>query len=153
LQLIRGAQDYLKYDNCYNQGQSGTALITFNRYKTMSQALNETGKAVPSLPRPKSLSLKTKVQVARSSTQCATGAKTPPGTGPRRWPTAGGSPATCTTPSPAPTPPAPAPPTTAPSPASTAPSPTSSPRPRRCRPNRSRARGTISTCWRSATAA
>ena len=35
--------DYLKYDNCYNQGQEGTALVTYNRYKTMSDALNATG--------------------------------------------------------------------------------------------------------------
>ena len=36
--------DYLKYDNCYNEGQSGTALISYNRYNVMSQALNATGK-------------------------------------------------------------------------------------------------------------
>ena len=35
--------DYLKYDNCYNQGQEGTALITHNRYKAMSDALKATG--------------------------------------------------------------------------------------------------------------
>ncbi|KAL8743685.1 MAG: hypothetical protein Q9190_003989 [Brigantiaea leucoxantha] len=35
---------YLKYDNCYNAGQSGTSLITYNRYKTMSDALNQTGR-------------------------------------------------------------------------------------------------------------
>ncbi|KAL8708068.1 MAG: hypothetical protein Q9220_007000 [cf. Caloplaca sp. 1 TL-2023] len=34
--------DYLKYDNCYNQGQEGNSLITFNRYDAMSQALNKT---------------------------------------------------------------------------------------------------------------
>lgn len=38
--------DYLKYDNCYNQGQSGTAEISFNRYNTMSQALNATGRSI-----------------------------------------------------------------------------------------------------------
>lgn len=36
--------DYLKYDNCYNEGQFGTALISYNRYNAMSQALNATGK-------------------------------------------------------------------------------------------------------------
>ena len=36
--------DYLKYDNCYNQGREGTSQLTFNRYDTMSKALNETGK-------------------------------------------------------------------------------------------------------------
>ena len=35
--------DYLKYDNCYNEGQEGTGLITYNRYKAMSDALNATG--------------------------------------------------------------------------------------------------------------
>ena len=35
--------DYLKYDNCYNEGQSGTSLITYNRYNAMSKALNATG--------------------------------------------------------------------------------------------------------------
>ena len=38
--------DYLKYDNCYNQGQSGTALNSFNRYQVMSQALNKTGRPI-----------------------------------------------------------------------------------------------------------
>ena len=36
--------DYFKYDNCYNLGQSGTALISFNRYKAMGDALNATGR-------------------------------------------------------------------------------------------------------------
>lgn len=36
--------DYLKYDNCYNEGQSGNPLITYNRYKKMSDALNSTGR-------------------------------------------------------------------------------------------------------------
>ncbi|KAK5176858.1 Protein argonaute mel1, partial [Cryomyces antarcticus] len=35
--------DYLKYDNCYNQGQSGTPKLSFDRYNVMSQALNNTG--------------------------------------------------------------------------------------------------------------
>lgn len=38
--------DYLKYDNCYNEGQYGTALISYNRYNAMSQALNATGKLI-----------------------------------------------------------------------------------------------------------
>ncbi|KAI9734633.1 MAG: hypothetical protein M1834_002234 [Cirrosporium novae-zelandiae] len=38
--------DYLKYDNCYNEGQSGTPLITYNRYKVMSNALNTTGRSI-----------------------------------------------------------------------------------------------------------
>ncbi|MCJ1350814.1 MAG: hypothetical protein MMC33_000795 [Icmadophila ericetorum] len=38
--------DYLKYDNCYNEGQSGTSLITYNRYNAMSKALNATGRPV-----------------------------------------------------------------------------------------------------------
>ncbi|KAF2466516.1 glycoside hydrolase [Lindgomyces ingoldianus] len=36
--------DYLKYDNCFNQGQSGTPQISFNRYNVMSQAINKTGR-------------------------------------------------------------------------------------------------------------
>ncbi|KAL8997393.1 MAG: hypothetical protein Q9169_003324 [Polycauliona sp. 2 TL-2023] len=32
--------DYLKYDNCYNQGEEGTSKLSFDRYNTMSQALN-----------------------------------------------------------------------------------------------------------------
>ncbi|KAF2868968.1 alpha-galactosidase [Massariosphaeria phaeospora] len=35
--------DYLKYDNCFNQGQSGTPKLSFDRYKVMSDALNSTG--------------------------------------------------------------------------------------------------------------
>ncbi|KAL7409518.1 alpha-galactosidase [Mrakia frigida] len=31
--------DYLKYDNCFNSGRYGTPLISFNRYKVMSDAL------------------------------------------------------------------------------------------------------------------
>lgn len=38
--------DYLKYDNCYNQGQEGNSQITFNRYNAMSQALNKTGRPI-----------------------------------------------------------------------------------------------------------
>jgi alpha-galactosidase len=38
--------DYLKYDNCYNQGQSGTPQISYNRYKAMSDALNATGRPI-----------------------------------------------------------------------------------------------------------
>jgi hypothetical protein len=38
--------DYFKYDNCYNLGQSGTALISFNRYKAMGDALNATGRPI-----------------------------------------------------------------------------------------------------------
>ena len=38
--------DYLKYDNCYNEGQEGTGLITYNRYKAMSDALNATGRPI-----------------------------------------------------------------------------------------------------------
>ena len=38
--------DYLKYDNCYNEGQEGTALISYNRYKAMSDALNATGRPI-----------------------------------------------------------------------------------------------------------
>jgi len=38
--------DYLKYDNCYNEGQSGTPQITQHRYKTMSNALNATGRPI-----------------------------------------------------------------------------------------------------------
>ena len=41
--------DYLKYDNCYNSGQSGTSLITHDRYYAMSKALNETGRSFPEL--------------------------------------------------------------------------------------------------------
>ncbi|TDL22842.1 alpha-galactosidase/alpha-n-acetylgalactosaminidase [Rickenella mellea] len=36
--------DYLKYDNCFNEGQSGTPLITYTRYKAMATALNATGR-------------------------------------------------------------------------------------------------------------
>ena len=39
-------EDYLKYDNCYNEGQEGTSLTTYNRYKAMSDALNATGRPI-----------------------------------------------------------------------------------------------------------
>ncbi|KAL8752604.1 MAG: hypothetical protein Q9184_005672 [Pyrenodesmia sp. 2 TL-2023] len=35
--------DYLKYDNCYNQGQEGNSQLTFARFNAMSLALNKTG--------------------------------------------------------------------------------------------------------------
>ena len=38
--------DFLKYDNCYNGGQSGTAQISYTRYKAMSDALNATGRPI-----------------------------------------------------------------------------------------------------------
>ncbi|EWC46767.1 hypothetical protein DRE_04012 [Drechslerella stenobrocha 248] len=38
--------DYLKYDNCFNEGQSGTPLISFERYRAMSEALNKTGRPI-----------------------------------------------------------------------------------------------------------
>ena len=38
--------DYLKYDNCYNEGQEGTSQISYNRYKVMSDALNATGRPI-----------------------------------------------------------------------------------------------------------
>ncbi|KAK4557099.1 hypothetical protein LTR86_006080 [Recurvomyces mirabilis] len=36
--------DYLKYDNCYNEGQSGSPNISYERYNRMSVALNNTGR-------------------------------------------------------------------------------------------------------------
>lgn len=36
--------DYLKYDNCYNEGLSGTPKISQDRYAAMSNALNATGR-------------------------------------------------------------------------------------------------------------
>lgn len=36
--------DYLKYDNCYNEGQSGTPQISERRYRNMSDALKATGR-------------------------------------------------------------------------------------------------------------
>jgi alpha-galactosidase len=38
--------DYVKYDNCFNQGQSGTAQLSFQRYNVMSEALNRTGRPI-----------------------------------------------------------------------------------------------------------
>ncbi|KAF2396950.1 glycoside hydrolase [Trichodelitschia bisporula] len=38
--------DYVKYDNCFNQGRSGTPEISFKRYEAMSKALNATGRSV-----------------------------------------------------------------------------------------------------------
>ena len=35
-----------EYDNCNNEGQSGTPLISFNRYAKMSRALNATGRPI-----------------------------------------------------------------------------------------------------------
>lgn len=36
--------DYLKYDNCYNQGEEGTPKLSYDRYNRMGQALNATGR-------------------------------------------------------------------------------------------------------------
>ena len=36
--------DYLKYDNCYNEGNSGTPKLSEHRYAVMSNALNSTGR-------------------------------------------------------------------------------------------------------------
>ena len=38
--------DYLKYDNCFNEGQEGNSMITYNRYRAMSDALNATGRPI-----------------------------------------------------------------------------------------------------------
>ncbi|KAK9372138.1 glycoside hydrolase superfamily [Lipomyces chichibuensis] len=38
--------DYLKYDNCYNEGLSGTPKITSERYRTMTEALKATGRPI-----------------------------------------------------------------------------------------------------------
>lgn len=38
--------DYLKYDNCYNEGQEGTEQLSYARYKKMSDALNATGRPI-----------------------------------------------------------------------------------------------------------
>ena len=43
-ELRKWFADYLKYDNCFNAGQAGTQLLSYNRYNAMSQALKETGK-------------------------------------------------------------------------------------------------------------
>ncbi|KAF7347050.1 Alpha-galactosidase [Mycena venus] len=38
--------DYLKYDNCYNEGREGTPLISEERYANMSRALDATGRPI-----------------------------------------------------------------------------------------------------------
>ncbi|KAK9240069.1 glycoside hydrolase superfamily [Lipomyces kononenkoae] len=38
--------DYLKYDNCHNQGLSGTPKITSERYRTMTDALRAAGRPI-----------------------------------------------------------------------------------------------------------
>lgn len=38
--------DYLKYDNCYNEGNAGTQYLSRNRYDTMSKALNASGRPI-----------------------------------------------------------------------------------------------------------
>ncbi|CCM02216.1 uncharacterized protein FIBRA_04296 [Fibroporia radiculosa] len=38
--------DYLKYDNCYNEGQAGTPKLSYDRYANMSFALNATGRPI-----------------------------------------------------------------------------------------------------------
>ena len=38
--------DFLKYDNCYNAGQSGTKQLSYDRYNAMSMALNKTGRPI-----------------------------------------------------------------------------------------------------------
>jgi alpha-galactosidase len=36
----------LKYDNCYHMGRVGTPSVSFNRFKTMSDALKATGRNI-----------------------------------------------------------------------------------------------------------
>ncbi|KIJ40316.1 glycoside hydrolase family 27 protein [Sphaerobolus stellatus SS14] len=38
--------DYLKYDNCNNEGRAGTPLISYERYNNMSMGLNATGRPI-----------------------------------------------------------------------------------------------------------
>ncbi|CAN9131754.1 unnamed protein product [Alternaria alternata] len=38
--------DMLKYDSCYHMGRVGTPSVSFNRFKTMSDALKATGKNI-----------------------------------------------------------------------------------------------------------
>ncbi|KAB5591401.1 hypothetical protein CTheo_5155 [Ceratobasidium theobromae] len=38
--------DYLKYDNCYNEGRHGTPEVSYERYAAMSRALNATGRPI-----------------------------------------------------------------------------------------------------------
>lgn len=47
LKLINLTQiDYLKYDNCFNEGQEGTPKLSYDRYAAMSKALNATGRPI-----------------------------------------------------------------------------------------------------------
>lgn len=97
--------DYLKYDNCYNQGQEGTSKLSFDRYNTMSQALNKTGMPFsrPLYSRdtvylfPVPLKLSDSAQDVRFTTGCVIGAKITHGTGHKPWQTRGACPATCMT--------------------------------------------------------
>ena len=77
--------DYLKYDNCYNEGQEGTALITYTRYKAMSDALNATGNMLGFREEYALTS-----QADPFSIQCATGGRIIHGIGPRLSPIVGG---------------------------------------------------------------
>lgn len=36
--------DYVKYDNCFNDGQEGSQKLSFDRYNAMSKALNKTNR-------------------------------------------------------------------------------------------------------------
>ena len=38
--------DYLKYDNCYNEGRAGTPARSFERFNNMSLALLATGRPI-----------------------------------------------------------------------------------------------------------
>ncbi|KAH8683139.1 glycoside hydrolase family 27 protein [Tricladium varicosporioides] len=38
--------DYLKYDNCYNEGYAGNQQLSSARYRTMGDALNATGRPI-----------------------------------------------------------------------------------------------------------
>ncbi|KAL1952162.1 hypothetical protein VTO73DRAFT_1311 [Trametes versicolor] len=38
--------DYLKYDNCFNEGRAGTPKISYDRFNNMSRALNATGRPI-----------------------------------------------------------------------------------------------------------
>ncbi|TFK53777.1 alpha-galactosidase [Heliocybe sulcata] len=38
--------DYLKYDNCWNEGLSGNASVSYKRYEKMAKALNSTGRPI-----------------------------------------------------------------------------------------------------------
>lgn len=39
--LIRSQIDYLKYDNCFNEGEEGTPKLSYDRYNTMRNALKD----------------------------------------------------------------------------------------------------------------